>query len=478
MKRITIFLFATLFCFSSLSYSQDNEADARKLYLEASRLIREENYQEAKILLEKILSDYLDTEIALKADERLNEILDEIEKASLPQTPGIYINKRSGELLKLQGEPILSAGLGKKAKTLMDMMDAASNRAEFILFTTYVHVASNEIESFIIFNPNQTNIANVNWVYTEYVDDRQVTWMDVPKEAQGRDKYVLYPRWTSHSTNGDVIKSVNLLKSKLEDGMYEIKFPKELHPKNNLAYAILDGSRYAFPFVLTPPKALPAISSESASVKRSSTSLMASKDLSTITAEPIQPPKMLAWGLAYDEVKIKLKTATQDGKSIKVEKLKKEKKKFPDFMAAKLKDFRIMDKKANKAYAIFDNDTKLVGMYSVFEWENNEEGGLGWHGKGRKRAWNFYQQMLKDLTGKYGKPLNTNLSDDIIGNVIAANTWFETLFRDSEGSEISVSLTRSETKKAFITGLPVHKYYVHLFYNNNPDLKPKRDNLD
>lgn len=198
----------------------------------------------------------------------------------------------------------------------------------------------------------------------------------------------------------------------------------------------------------------------------------------SFTTQHIVPPKELAWGMMYDDVKIKLESSTEGDKSIELEKLKKEKKKFPNFLAAKMKDFHLFDKKADQAYAIFDNDNKLVGTYSLFEWENNEESGLGWHGKGRKSCWEFYQEVVKDLTSQYGQPFNSNVSAAVIGNVIAANTWFETLFRDSENSEISISVTRSETKKAFLTGLPVEKYYVHLFYRNNPDLKPNKHNLD
>jgi hypothetical protein len=36
-------------------------------------------------------SDYLDTEIALKADELLNSITDKLKEQILPNTPGFYV---------------------------------------------------------------------------------------------------------------------------------------------------------------------------------------------------------------------------------------------------------------------------------------------------------------------------------------------------------------------------------------------------
>ncbi|MBN1639281.1 MAG: hypothetical protein JW866_09950 [Ignavibacteriales bacterium] len=52
-------------CFSQ----EEREAEARKLYLEASKLVRAEEFQKAERILKQILDDYIDTEIALKADE-------------------------------------------------------------------------------------------------------------------------------------------------------------------------------------------------------------------------------------------------------------------------------------------------------------------------------------------------------------------------------------------------------------------------
>lgn len=237
------------------SFAQERDGEARELYLKASSMIRDEQYKDAKVLLEQILSEYGDTEIALKADEKLNEILGKIEAASLPTIPGCYIKKLSGDLVKLEKEPLINAGYsGKEIATIKDYLVAQGNPVRLILFLNSPTVTADEVESFIIFNPNQANISDVGWNYVSKNDGYLV---DLPESAKGKSAYyILYPTWSDNSTDGTTVKSDEVIKQKIAEGMYEIKFPKSYFPQRNTLFALIDGSGYAFPFLLAPTRVM------------------------------------------------------------------------------------------------------------------------------------------------------------------------------------------------------------------------------
>ena len=257
MRNIIITLMVVLFL-SSFCLSQDKEAEGRKLYLEASSLIRNEKYKDAKEILEIILSDYIETEIALKADEKYNEILKMIKAASLPKVPGSYIKKKSGELIKIEKESINSAQMGPDGVTEMTLREMlGAPLVEFLLFSKYTEIAADEIESFIIFNPNQTQTAEIKWQHVKSSKVGQAPRIKPKGETlPGKEKtwYILTDEWLDITTTGATIKSGELFKSKISEGMYEIKYPLEYIPQGNRFFALTDGSGEAFPFMLTPTK--------------------------------------------------------------------------------------------------------------------------------------------------------------------------------------------------------------------------------
>lgn len=254
MKKIFIYLLLiiSLLSFNS-AYAQDKKAESQKLYLQASSLIRQENYQAAKSILEKIINDYGDMDIAIDADKKLSEILLKLTLSALPKVPGVYAKMKSSELLKFETEPITKAQLAKVgAATLDDVFNAPT--VEYILFTVHSEVAADEIESFIVFSPNQPNMPLVNMCYAELIKEGTRKWVDEVQGSKGKNKYVLYSQWTDNATNGKTIKSDEIIKKKLADNIYEIKFPEGLSPKYNL-FAINDGLGNAYPFVFNLSKA-------------------------------------------------------------------------------------------------------------------------------------------------------------------------------------------------------------------------------
>jgi len=87
-----------------------SKEEAQALYLKASKLIREENYADAKALLERILEDYPGEEVAIKADEKLSEISDKADQQKKERTfyegPGLYVTYLSGKVEALKAYKI------------------------------------------------------------------------------------------------------------------------------------------------------------------------------------------------------------------------------------------------------------------------------------------------------------------------------------------------------------------------------------
>lgn len=189
----------------------------------------------------------------------------------------------------------------------------------------------------------------------------------------------------------------------------------------------------------------------------------------------IEPPKGLAWGMSYEDVKIQLETEPDKDKRMKIEKLKEEKKLFPSFLTAKIKDAEFFDKKTQTAYAIFSMDKKLLSMYFTFEWTNDEESGLTRKGgTGRRNCWEFHQKLVGGLTAKYGEPTKNDVNDEDVGKIITNKSWFETTVGDEAGNEISVGLTRNVSK---VLGAELDKYYVHFVYQSKEYVKAKKAKL-
>jgi len=188
----------------------------------------------------------------------------------------------------------------------------------------------------------------------------------------------------------------------------------------------------------------------------------------------IVPPKGLAWGMSFEDVKIKLETE-QEKDRMKLEKAKEEKKLFPGFLTAKIKDAKVLDEKVDRAYAIFDKEEKLVAIYFVFAWDNDEEAGLvSAGGKGRKKCWELHQKLFEGFVAKYEEPAKNDVTEDKVGNPIAEKTWLETKFPDEDGNEILLALTRVISKPL---GITIDQYQTYLFYQSQGYVKAKKAGL-
>ena len=95
---------------ASLSTTAIAEESAQELYLKASKMIREGDYASARVLLERILDEYGADEIAIKADDKLSEIMEEalVQERSrkFHAGYGFYVISKSGDSTPLQAYKI------------------------------------------------------------------------------------------------------------------------------------------------------------------------------------------------------------------------------------------------------------------------------------------------------------------------------------------------------------------------------------
>ena len=258
-------VFAIVLIAVSLWYScalADQETEARKLYLEASSLDREGKYEEAKAILEKILKEYAGSEISIQADEKLSQVLAKIEESKLPQIPGIYVKKTSGELYQLAaGEPISkSKGLDKYwkdlgGKSIVDYMRALEQAPEYsyiLWLANYPEIPSEDIESFIIFMPDVNDISMCKFCYVlPAVGKYELAWTaDEPEYSKGKTKYIIYEDWNLQAKESN-FKSSELVKKTIKDGMFEIKSQRVLNFGTPIQFAVTVGNR-AFPLIIQP----------------------------------------------------------------------------------------------------------------------------------------------------------------------------------------------------------------------------------
>lgn len=259
MKNIAI-LFLLFMTLGSVTVFSDDDAEAQKLYLQASRLQREGQYSEAKILYDKILNDYVTSSIALQADEKLSEVIKLLEEASLPSVPGVYISTVNGELIKVASkEPIYKTkGLDKSWKELggknfMDYMNAKNNAPyyNYVLWLgKHPEVPYDEISSIIVFDPDITKLSSINLCYAVLCAGQyDLAWTSSePENTKGKPRHLVYPEWTLIGKSGE-IKSANLIKVRLKEGMYEIKYPSQIDIGSPERFVVAVGET-AYPFTI------------------------------------------------------------------------------------------------------------------------------------------------------------------------------------------------------------------------------------
>lgn len=133
------------------------------LYLKASKLIRDGDYAGAKILLERVLDEFANDEIAIKADDKLAEILDlanaQQRERNFRGGPGLYVRARNGEVSRLPAYKVtlnnLAAESGRsedgRVRALSDKLNytplVLHDVDKFILYTATPDLAMFRLEA-------------------------------------------------------------------------------------------------------------------------------------------------------------------------------------------------------------------------------------------------------------------------------------------------------------------------------------------
>lgn len=228
MKHL-VFLLLTIFLFSAISpvfgQTPEDEKIAKALYLKASKEIRAKNYQEAVKLLTQILDEYSDSEVALRADEKLSEISDKAKIAGLPKTPGFYLVETSGEIIELPQRP-LKQGNPYGYKTIWATFSDEEIPTIF----------ADELTKFIVYRPKGT-LQEVSWNGFGSLD-----YVNAAGETVQSGNWRKWEKWEVPSVVGRPFGSSQVVFEEIKPGMWEVGFPTVFSPAAPYVYGLTDGS--------------------------------------------------------------------------------------------------------------------------------------------------------------------------------------------------------------------------------------------
>jgi hypothetical protein len=212
-------------------FAQDRETEARKTYLEASQAVRSENYKEAERLLKRILAEYSDTEVALKADELLNSITGKLRAANLPKVPGFYVLLKNGDLVQVEKLLVNEGFLGGS------QVRYATFKQEAVL-----QVYADEPDRFYIYNP-KASLSQIKWAGS--------TKEEVPKGAEPTDNWIIFDNWYVRTEQGQ-FNYDDVVYNEVKPGFFEIVIPANFSPTIPTGALLMDGSPYLGVVVIQP----------------------------------------------------------------------------------------------------------------------------------------------------------------------------------------------------------------------------------
>jgi tetratricopeptide (TPR) repeat protein len=238
MKRLVLLLVTlTMFLVVCPVFGQtpEDEQIAKALYLKASKAIRAEEYQEAVKLLTQILDEYPDSEVALRADEKLSDIIDKAKLSNLPKTPGFYLVEVGGKI----------SGMAKR-----EISEGApySYDAEWATFSKELipEIFADELEKFIVYSPKST-LQDVYWTYlSPYM-------MLVEKgKYEPTGDFDIMKEWDVPSVVGESFGSSKVVFEEIKPGMWEVGFPTVFSPKEPVLSGLVDGGSKVGLIVVLP----------------------------------------------------------------------------------------------------------------------------------------------------------------------------------------------------------------------------------
>jgi len=177
----------------------------------------------------------------------------------------------------------------------------------------------------------------------------------------------------------------------------------------------------------------------------------------------IEPPKGLEFGMTFEAAKSTLESSdTGKFSQLKVEDPKVYTKWFDSsYTVSQVKNVKLLDKKPERVWVLFDSTGALCGMQYIFEWQNDEKGSMFTRAdKGRDKAWELLDELHGSLESKYGSPVKS-YPEERKGTSLSDNAEFGKTWTDSTGNRIEASIFRKRMNAVIATA---DAYFVKLLY--------------
>lgn len=186
------------------------------------------------------------------------------------------------------------------------------------------------------------------------------------------------------------------------------------------------------------------------------------------------PPKSLEWGMSYLDIEQKL--SAEHG--IKVKGLSQKNpgkgyKEYPElqlpdgYFRSEAKKVKLLKKKTQRTYTIYDQDTSLAAFHYILKWDNDKSN------KGMRKSWVYHSDIKAALIRKYGEPIEDEVTELIRAVDMPSGTKYVTRWEDEDGSQIYLEITR-QTHNLIIGKVDAYLIFVLYF---SPSMDPQEPRL-
>ncbi|HOP07795.1 MAG TPA: hypothetical protein PLF13_10950 [candidate division Zixibacteria bacterium] len=123
------------------------------------------------------------------------------------------------------------------------------------------------------------------------------------------------------------------------------------------------------------------------------------------------------------------------------------------FLRTEVTDVKILDKKAQRTFLIFDSTDQFKAFQYILKWDNDEKN------KGMRKSWVFHSRLYDILKNKYGEPTSDEISPTTKAKEIPSGTPYSTYWEDDDGSSVTLLITR-QTHDAVIATIDAYLVFV------------------
>jgi len=173
----------------------------------------------------------------------------------------------------------------------------------------------------------------------------------------------------------------------------------------------------------------------------------------------IDAPKQLKWGMHYEDARHLLEEQNlRVGKSHQHQ-LTKGYREYSELQIpegwyrVEVKDCRLLERKTQRVYLIFNDSVQLISFQYIMGWDNDDQN------KGARKCWVFHEDLKQALVHKYGDPILDETTEVIRGLDIPSGITYRVRWEDSTGSLLNLLITR-QTHYALIATIDVYLIFL------------------